>query len=87
MVIIAATNRPDLLDSSMLRPGRFDRLIYIPMPDIAGTKENTGDLSVPHGRLAVSQQQWLAEMTEDFSGADLEMLCREAGMLALREHI
>ncbi len=86
VVIVAATNRPDLLDSSLLRPGRFDRLVYIPMPDkqarqkileIYLSKMATHDISA----------QWLADITEDFSGADLEMLCREAGMLALREHI
>jgi transitional endoplasmic reticulum ATPase len=86
VVIIAATNRPDLLDSSMLRPGRFDRLIYIPMPDKDARKRI---LEIHLSRMAVSdvQAQWLAEITEDFSGADLEMLCREAGMLALRKHI
>ncbi|OPY52203.1 MAG: VCP-like ATPase [Methanosaeta sp. PtaU1.Bin112] len=86
VVIVAATNRPDLLDSSMLRPGRFDRLIYIPMPDNLARKRI---LEIYLSRMATSDvsAQWLAEMTEDFSGADLEMLCREAGMLALREHI
>ena len=86
VVIVAATNRPDLLDSSMLRPGRFDRLIYIPMPDMQARKRI---LEIYLSRMAASGAiaQWLAEMTEDFSGADLEMLCREAGMLALKEHI
>jgi transitional endoplasmic reticulum ATPase len=86
VVIVAATNRPDLLDSSMLRPGRFDRLIYIPMPDNAARKRI---LEIYLSRMATSgvPAQWLADMTEDFSGADLEMFCREAGMLALKEHI
>ncbi|HUS75373.1 MAG TPA: CDC48 family AAA ATPase [Methanothrix sp.] len=86
VVIVAATNRPDLLDSSMLRPGRFDRLVYIPMPDMQARKRI---LEIYLSRMAASgiSAQWLAEMTEDFSGADLEMLCREAGMLALRAHI
>ena len=86
VVIIAATNRPDLIDSSMLRPGRFDRLIYIPMPDKDARKRI---LEIHLSRMAVSDvsAEWLAEITEDFSGADLEMLSREAGMLALREHI
>jgi transitional endoplasmic reticulum ATPase len=86
VVIVAATNRPDLLDSSMLRPGRFDRLIYIPMPDNEARKRI---LEIYLSRMAASgvQAQWLADMTEDFSGADLEMFCREAGMLALKEHI
>jgi transitional endoplasmic reticulum ATPase len=86
VVVIAATNRPDLLDSSMLRPGRFDRLIYIPMPDI---KARARILEIFLSKMACSgvSTQWLAELTEGFSGADLEMLCHEAGMLALREHI
>jgi len=85
-VVVAATNRPDLLDSSMLRPGRFDRLIYIPMPDI---KARTRILEIFLSRMACSavSPQWLAELTEGFSGADLEMICHEAGMLALREQI
>ncbi len=87
VVIIAATNRPDLLDRSLLRPGRFDRLIYIPMPGIDGRKKI---IEIHLSKMAVSdgvEADWLAERTDNYSGADLEMLCREAGMLALREHI
>jgi transitional endoplasmic reticulum ATPase len=86
VVVVAATNRPDLLDSSMLRSGRFDRLIYIPMPDNPARKKI---LEIYLSRMAAPDvsAQWLANLTEDFSGADLEMFCREAGMLALREHI
>jgi transitional endoplasmic reticulum ATPase len=86
VVVVAATNRPDLLDSSMLRPGRFDRLIYIPMPDI---KARARILEIFLSRMACSgvMPEWLAELTEGFSGADLEMVCHEAGMLALREQI
>ena len=86
VIIIAATNRPDLLDSSLLRPGRFDRLIYIPMPDKEARK-NIFEIYL--ARMAVSGvlPQWLAETCENYSGADMEMLCREAGMLALRQHI
>jgi len=70
----------------MLRPGRFDRLIYIPMPDNQAREKI---LEIYLSRMAASGvvAQWLAGMTQDFSGADLEMLCREAGMLALKEHI
>ena len=86
VVVVAATNRPDLLDSSMLRPGRFDRLIYIPMPDI---QARARILEIFLSRMACSavSPEWLAELTEGFSGADLEMICHEAGMLALREQI
>ncbi|OPY49808.1 MAG: VCP-like ATPase [Methanosaeta sp. PtaU1.Bin060] len=86
VVVIAATNRPDLLDRSLLRPGRFDRLVYIPMPD----RVARGKIFEIHlSRIAATDvsPEWLAEMTEGYSGADIEMLCREAGMLALREHI
>jgi len=87
VVVVAATNRPDLLDPSMLRPGRFDRLIYIPMPDKQARERI---LQIYLSRMAVDpgvSAEWLAERTEDYCGADLEMLCREAGMLALRDHI
>jgi len=87
VVIIAATNRPDLLDRSLLRPGRFDRMICIPMPD---TDARRKIVDIHLSKMAVSDDvavDWLAERTENYSGADLEMLCREAGMLALREHI
>jgi transitional endoplasmic reticulum ATPase len=87
VVIIAATNRPDLLDRSLLRPGRFDRLICISMPQKEARKKI---IDIHLSKMAVSDQvgsDWLAERTENYSGADLEMLCREAGMLALRQHI
>jgi len=83
---VAATNRPDLLDRSLLRPGRFDRLIYIPMPDKVARQKI---LEIHLSKMAAQgvSPEWLAGQTEDYSGADLEMLCREAGMLALRQHI
>jgi len=86
VIIVAATNRPDLLDRSLLRPGRFDRLVYIPQPDTFARKRI---LQIHINKMTTEDvsPDWLAERTENFSGADLEMLCREAGMLALREHI
>jgi len=87
VVVLAATNRPDLVDRSLLRPGRFDRLIYIPLPDIVSRKEI---LKIHLSKMPISENvtvEWLAEITENYSGADIENLCREAGMLALREHI
>ena len=87
VVVIAATNRPDLLDRSLLRPGRFDRLIYIPMPSKAARRKI---IEIHLSRMVAQDEihsDWLAELTGDYTGADLEMLCREAGMLALREHI
>jgi transitional endoplasmic reticulum ATPase len=84
VVIIAATNRPDMVDPAILRPGRFDRLIYVPEPDKDSrleifkiyTKnmplEKNVDLSV------------LVTMSNKYSGADIEALCREAGLNAMR---
>ncbi|HPW72346.1 MAG: CDC48 family AAA ATPase [Methanothrix sp.] len=86
VVVLAATNRPDLMDSSLLRPGRFDRLVYIPMPD-KEARQKILEIHLSNMAAHGVSAQWLAQITEDFSGADLEMLCREAGMLALREHI
>ena len=82
--IIAATNRPDILDEALLRPGRFDRIIEVPLPD----KENRGKILKIHTRRMKLEDKLdfnkLSELTEGFSGADLKALCTEAGMLAIR---
>jgi transitional endoplasmic reticulum ATPase len=86
VTVIAATNRPDLLDTALLRPGRFDSLIEIPMPD----KEARVKIFEVHTRdmpLKDVSLQNLAERTENFSGADIAALCREAGMFAIRENV
>ncbi len=87
IVVIAATNRPDMVDSAVLRPGRFDRLIYVPEPDEKSrlqifkiyTKEMplTNDVDLNP----------LASATKYYSGADIESLCREAAMHALRKDV
>ncbi len=87
VVVIAATNRPDMIDPALLRPGRIERHIYIPPPD----KEARKEIFRIHLRgkpLAedVSIDE-LAEKTEGYTGADIEAVCREAGMLAIREAI
>jgi transitional endoplasmic reticulum ATPase len=86
VVLIAATNRPDILDTALLRPGRFDRLIYVPLPDYEARLEilkiYTKDM--PTSDLDLKN---LAAKTENYSGADLENLCREAVMLLIRENI
>lgn len=86
ILVLAATNRPDILDPALLRPGRFDRLVYVPAPD---EKTRLAILKV-HAKAmplkGVSIDK-LAERTEGYSGADLEAVCREAGMEALRENI
>jgi transitional endoplasmic reticulum ATPase len=84
IVIIGATNRPDMMDPALLRPGRFDRIVYIPPPD----KEARFEILRVHTRnmpLAKDVDlEELANMLEGYSGADIEMLVREAGLIALR---
>ncbi|MFH1055270.1 MAG: CDC48 family AAA ATPase [Candidatus Altiarchaeota archaeon] len=84
VIIIGATNRPDILDPSLLRPGRFDRLVLVPLPDKEAREEilKVHTKSMPMRGVSVEE---LARRTEGYSGADLESLCREAAMTALRE--
>lgn len=81
--IIAATNRPDILDPALLRPGRFDRLIEVPLPDFRGRLEilkvHTRKMNLRDVDLRV-----IAELTEGASGADLKAITTEAGMFAIR---
>ena len=87
VIIIGATNRPDILDPSLLRPGRFDRLLLIHAPDkksrIEIFKIHTKDMPLSK---EISLKE-LADKCEGFSGADIEGVCREAAMLSLRENI
>ena len=82
--IIAATNRPDILDEALLRPGRFDRVIEIPIPDEKGRKSilklNIESMSTK--RINLSK---IIDKTEGFSGAELKATCVEAGMIAIRD--
>ena len=82
--IIAATNRPDILDDALLRPGRFDRIITIPLPDENARKAilelHTSKMSTKRVRL-----QKVVEKTEGYSGAELKATCVEAGMIAIRD--
>jgi transitional endoplasmic reticulum ATPase len=87
VVVIGATNRPDLLDPALLRPGRFDRVIYVPPPD---TKARYEILKIHTRKIPLAEDVNLVELAkiaEGYSGADLEALVREAVMLALREDI
>ncbi|WP_321430321.1 CDC48 family AAA ATPase [uncultured Methanolobus sp.] len=87
VVIVAATNRPDIVDPALLRPGRFDRLIYVRPPDKQG-REKIFNIHLAGKPLAKDVNvEELAEITEGYVGADLESICREASMLALREVI
>ena len=85
VVVIAATNRPDILDPALLRPGRFDRQIFVPAPD---EKARLEILKVHTRDMPLSKDvnlKKLAKETEGCSGADLEALVREAGLEALRK--
>jgi len=87
IVILAASNRPDVLDPAVLRPGRFDRLIYVPAPD-EKSRLQTLKLYVKNMPLTKNVDiEELAAMTKGYSGADIQALCREAGMSALRRNI
>jgi transitional endoplasmic reticulum ATPase len=87
VVVIAATNRPDILDPAVMRPGRFDRLIDVPAPDAKALmqifKIHTRDM--PLSKDVVLQE--IAERAKGYSGADVEALCREAAMNALRDSV
>jgi transitional endoplasmic reticulum ATPase len=85
VIIVAATNRPDMVDPALLRPGRFDRLIYIKQPD-STSREKIFEIHTQGKPLAEDVNlSDLADMTEGYVGADIEGICREAAMLALRE--
>ena len=83
--IIAATNRPDILDDALLRPGRFDRIIEIPIPDDVSRK---AILSVHLGKMNTKKVSIgrIVERTKGYSGAELKATCVEAGMIAIRDN-
>ncbi|KAG0225382.1 hypothetical protein BGW42_004452 [Actinomortierella wolfii] len=87
VLVVGATNRQDLIDKALLRPGRFDRVVYVPPPDVEARlqilKIYTRDIP-----LATNVNlEALARETELYTGADLQNLCREAAMLALRQRV
>ncbi|XP_019852878.1 PREDICTED: transitional endoplasmic reticulum ATPase-like isoform X3 [Amphimedon queenslandica] len=85
--IIGATNRPDIIDPAILRPGRLDQLIYIPLPD---EKSRVSILKANLRKSPIAQDidlEFLAKKTEGFSGADLTEICQRACKLAIRESI
>ena len=87
IVIIAATNRPDLVDTALLRPGRFDRIIHISTPDENARKKI---LHIHTRTMPLAEDVFLDQLAQElvnYTGADIEALCREAGLLALREDI
>ena len=85
--IIGATNRPDIIDPAILRPGRLDQLIYIPLPD---DKSRISILKANLRKSPISKDvdiDFLAKSTGGFSGADLTEICQRACKLAIRESI
>ncbi|AAT43041.1 VCP-like ATPase [Picrophilus oshimae] len=86
VVVIAATNRPDIIDPALLRAGRFDKIMYIPPPDEEGRYKI---LQVHTKNMPLAPDvdlRELAKKTDGFVGADIENLCREAGMMAYRSN-
>jgi len=85
VVMIGATNRPALLDPALLRPGRFDELVYVPVPDRGG---RLGILRIHSAAMPLGSDvslESLADRTQGYTGADLEDLTRRAGLQALQE--
>lgn len=83
--IIGATNRPDILDPALLRPGRFDRFIEVPLPNDEGRKEI---LKIHTKNMSLDKEadlELLSTLTDGLSGADLKAVCTEAGMFAIRD--
>jgi len=91
VVVIAATNRPDLLDPALLRPGRFDRILEVPLPNEKARKEIfkihlSKHVSAIDGDVEELASE-LAKITEGFSGAEIEAVCKEGALRGLREFI
>ncbi len=84
VILVAATNRPDVLDPALLRPGRFDRRVVVPNPDVRGRARI---LEIHTRRIPMSEDvdlKTVARATPGYSGADLENLCNEAALIAAR---
>ncbi|WP_299236710.1 CDC48 family AAA ATPase [Natronomonas sp.] len=87
VVVIATTNRPDLIDSALLRPGRLDRHVHVPVPDLDGRRAILAVHTRDKPLADDVDLDYLADETEGYVGADIEALCREASMAATREFI
>ena len=83
--VIMATNRPDVLDPALLRPGRLDRKIEIPLPNESGRVDILKIHSKPMTKKGEIDYESLAKITDEFNGADLRNVCTEAGMFAIRD--
>ncbi|HOK23722.1 MAG TPA: ATP-dependent zinc metalloprotease FtsH [Candidatus Hydrothermia bacterium] len=86
IIVMAATNRPDILDPALLRPGRFDRRVYVPIPDVKGREEI---LKIHSAKIPLAEDvdlKVIAQGTPGFTGADLSNLVNEAALLAARKN-
>ncbi|XP_074806929.1 ATPase family gene 2 protein homolog A isoform X2 [Natator depressus] len=87
VTILAATNRPDMIDKALMRPGRIDSIIYVPLPD---TKTRREIFKLQFRSMPISDEVCLEELilqTQKYSGAEITAVCREAALLALQEDI
>lgn len=87
VTVVAATNRPDMIDKALLRPGRLDRIVYVPLPDEATRREI---LQLKFKNMPVHsevQLDWLVDATPGYSGAEVAAICNEAALRALEEDI
>jgi len=83
--VVGATNRLDIIDSALLRPGRFDRLVFVPLPDY-DTRKSIFDISLQKMQVsecAINHTEQLGKSSEGLSGAEIALVCREAGLIAL----
>ncbi|XP_076239284.1 ATPase family gene 2 protein homolog A isoform X2 [Calliopsis andreniformis] len=87
VTLVAATNRPDKIDKALLRPGRLDRIIYVPLPDDE-TRQEIFNIKLKNMPIAKDVNiQDLVELTEGYSGAEIQAICHEAAMKALEESL
>ncbi|XP_046721759.1 LOW QUALITY PROTEIN: ATPase family protein 2 homolog [Silurus meridionalis] len=87
VTVLAATNRPDMIDKALMRPGRLDRIVYVPLPDAATRREI---FSLQFRKMPVHPSVHLEDLvtrTERYSGAEITAVCREAALFALQEDI
>ncbi|KAF9990925.1 spermatogenesis associated protein 5 [Mortierella antarctica] len=86
--LLTATNRPEVIDAAILRPGRLDQIVHIPVPDLKARQEILeGYISKMPMRISPEEIADMARTTDGYSGADLENLCREAALICLRQDI
>ena len=83
VIVVAATNRPEMIDPALLRSGRFERVLHIPPPDKASIKEilKIHTESMPLGKFNLDD---LVSRLENYTGADIEAICREAALISMR---